>query len=88
MARRPAHRLRRKPPFFAPVPLRTRRDGWNVQCQCEFLTHLYLTGSVRSAVPAAAMSRHSAYRLRKRARAEGFAYAWDAVLMPPGAEKV
>ena len=56
--------------------------------QCKFLTHLYLTGSVRSAVPAAAMSRHSAYRLRKRAGVEGFACAWDAVLMPPGAGQV
>ncbi|MCR2833297.1 hypothetical protein [Parerythrobacter lacustris] len=80
----PAHRARRKPPFFLPVPLRTRRDGWTIARQCHFLVQLYLTGSVAAAAGAVGMSRTSAYRLRGRAGAEGFAWAWDRVLTPPG----
>ena len=80
----PAHRLRRPPPFFAPVPLRSRRDGWTVERQCGFLARLYVSGSVRAAARAVGMSRASAYRLRGRAGAEGFAHAWDHVLTPPG----
>lgn len=81
----PVHRLRRRPPFFAPVPLRTRRDGWTVARQCAFLAQLYLTGSVRTAAARVGMSRASAYRLRARGDAAGFAQAWDHVLTPPSA---
>ncbi len=84
MRKRPAHRLRRKPPFFHPVPLRARRDGWSEARQCAFLAWLYLTGSVGAAARAVRMSRNSAYRLRARAGAESFAHAWDTVLTPPG----
>lgn len=80
----PVHRLRRSPPFFHPVPLRTRRDGWTVARQCEFLAQLYVTGSVAAAARSVGMSRNSAYRLRARDGAEGFASAWDHVLTPPG----
>lgn len=80
----PAHRARRKPPFFHPVPLRARRDGWTVERQCEFLAQLYVTGSVALAARRVGMSRNSAYRLRGREGAEGFAHAWDHVLTPPG----
>ncbi|WP_222927444.1 hypothetical protein [Qipengyuania marisflavi] len=52
--------------------------------QCEFLAQLYLTGSVSAAAREAGMTRASAYRLRARAGAEGFAAAWDRVMMPPG----
>lgn len=83
-AKTPAHRARRKPPFFAPVPLRTRRDGWTVERQCGFLAQLYVTGSVALAARRAGMSRNAAYRLRAREGAEGFAAAWDHVLTPPG----
>ena len=86
--KRPAHRLRRRPPFFHPVPLRSRRDGWTVHRQCGFLAQLYLTGSVREAARRVGMSRASAYRLRARAGAEGFAAAWDHVLAPPGAGRL
>ena len=82
MPKAPAHRLRRKPPFFHPVLLRPREDGWSVVRQCEFLAQLYLTGSVAAAARKVGMSRASAYRLRKRAGAEGFAHACDAVLVP------
>ena len=88
MPKAPAHRLRRKPPFFHPVLLRSREDGWSVVRQCEFLAHLYLTGSVAAAARRVGMSRASAYRLRERTGAEGFAHAWDAVLTPPGSGRL
>jgi hypothetical protein len=84
MARTPAHRLRRRPGWFRPVPLRARGDGWSEARQCAFLAQLYLTGSVAAAAQAVGMSRASAYRLRKRAGAESFAFAWDRVLSSPG----
>ncbi|MCB2066468.1 MAG: hypothetical protein KDE15_07490 [Erythrobacter sp.] len=84
----PAHRARRRPPFFQPVPLRARADGWSVARQGHFLAHLYLTGSVAAAARMVGMSRESAYRLRARAGAESFAQAWDHVLTPPGSGRV
>lgn len=83
-AHKPAHKLRRLPPFFHPVPVRARRDGWSEVRQGGFLAHLYFTGSVGAAARAVGMSRASAYRLRARAGAEDFVFAWDAVLTPPG----
>ncbi|MFN2100922.1 hypothetical protein [Altererythrobacter sp. MF3-039] len=87
-ARKLAHRLRRRPPFFHPVPLRTRRDGWSEARQCGFLAALYFTGSVGRAAKAVGMSRASVYRLRERSGALDFAFAWDAVLTPPGSGRV
>lgn len=84
MRKTPAHKRRRKPPFFHPVPLRARADGWSAQRQCAFLAQLYFTGSASAATRAVGMSRASAYRLRQRAGAQGFAHAWDMVLTPPG----
>lgn len=84
----PAHRCRRRPPFFQPVPLRNRADGWTARRQSDFLAHLYLTGSVASAARAVGMSRMSAYRLRRREDAQSFAHAWDVVLTPPGAGRI
>ena len=80
----PAHRRRRRPALFHPVPLRARADGWSEARQCGFLAELYLTGSVTAAARAIGMTRASAYRLRARAGAESFAHAWDRVLTPPG----
>ena len=82
--KRNAYRRRRRPPFFHPVPLRARGDGWSEARQCGFLTQLYLTGSVAAAARAVGMTRASAYRLRARSGAENFAHAWDRVLTPPG----
>ncbi len=79
-----AHRRRRRPGFFHPVPLRPRADGWTVRRQCEFLALLYVSGSVTAAASGAGMTRETAYRLRRRAGAESFAAAWDRVLTPPG----
>ena len=84
MGKTHAHRLRRRPGWFRPVPLRTRADGWTEVRQCAFLVQLYLTGSATAAAKAVGMSRASAYRLRERPGAESFAYAWDRVLSLPG----
>lgn len=78
------HQRRKRPPFFRPVPLRARADGWGEARQCGFLVQLYVTGSVAAAARAVGMSRASAYRLRERKGAESFARAWDRVLTPPG----
>lgn len=83
MPKPPAHRLRRRPLFFHPVPLRTRRDGWTVERQCAFLAQLYLTGCVSAAAREVGMTRHSAYRLRAREEAQSFAWAGDRVLEGP-----
>ncbi len=88
MAKPLAHRLRRRPGWFRPVPLRPRRDGWSVARQCAFLVQLYLTGSVAVAARHVGMSRASAYRLRARAGAHSFANACDRVLTPPGSGSV
>ena len=83
-----AHRLRRRPGWFRPVPLRARRDGWSVARQCAFLARLYVTGSVAAAARHVGMSRASAYRLRESEGAQSFAHAWDRVLTPPGSGHV
>jgi len=70
-------------PAFYPVPTRTRRDGWTVERQADFLGMLAETGSVIGACEAVGMSRKSAYRLRALPGAESFAAAWDAALGLP-----
>jgi hypothetical protein len=77
-ARRAYRRLR--VPTFYPVPTRTRRDGWTVERQADFLGMLAETGSVIGACEAVGISRKSAYQLRARPEAESFAAAWDAAL--------
>jgi hypothetical protein len=84
MSKPSPHRVRRRPGWFRPVPLRSRRDGWSELRQCAFLVQLYLTGSATAAAKAAGMSRASAYRLREHEGAESFAFAWDRVLLLPG----
>jgi hypothetical protein len=77
-ARRSYRRLR-VPPFYR-VPTRTRRDGWTIERQADFLGMLAETGSVIGACEAVGMSRKGAYRLRALPGAESFAAAWDAAL--------
>lgn len=84
----PAHRVRRRPPFFRPVLLRARADGWNEERQCEFLASLYVTGSVAGAARNVGMTARTAYRLRARVGAESFAWAWAHVLTPPGSGRI
>jgi hypothetical protein len=68
----------RVPPFL-PVPLRARADGWTPERQARFIGLLAETGSVAEAARRVGMARESAWRLRRRAGAASFAYAWDAV---------
>ncbi len=79
--RRACRRLR--VPAFCPVPTRTRRDGWTVERQADFLGLLAETGSVIGACEAVGISRKSAYQLRARPGAESFAATWDAALGMP-----
>jgi hypothetical protein len=72
-------RYARVPPFL-PVPVRARADGWTVERQVRFIGYLAETGSVGRAAQRVAMSRESAWRLRGRAGAASFAYAWDTVI--------
>ena len=81
-ARPPRRRQPRVPPFY-PVPIHTRRDGWTVKRQTDFLGFLAETGSVAGACEAVGMSRKSAYALRARPGAESFSAAWDAALGAP-----
>ena len=80
-ARRAYRRLR--VPAFYPVPTRTRRDGWTLERQADYLGMLAETGSVIGACEAVGISRKSAYQLRARPGAESFAAAWDAALGGP-----
>ncbi len=83
---RPARHIR--VPAFAPVPLRTRQDGWTPERQGHFLAELARLGSVAGAARAVAMSREGAYALRRAPEAGSFAAAWDAVLrMPSGPQR-
>ena len=79
---RRAYRRLRVPAFY-PVPLRTRRDGWTMERQADFVGLLAECGSVIGACEATGMSRKSVYRLRALPGAESFAAAWDAVLGEP-----
>lgn len=80
---------RRHIPAFHPVPVKGRRDGWTVSRQADFIGALFETRSVLAAARTVSMSRESAYKLRRRDGATGFAAAWDAALnkadQPPGA---
>ncbi len=75
--RRPRHP---RVPAFSPVPTRERADGWTPARQAAFLAHLAVTRSVSAAARRVKMARETAYRLRRKAGAESFAAAWDAVL--------
>lgn len=73
---RAAHR--RRVPAFHPVPVGDRHDGWTHARQADFIGMLAQTRSVLEAARFVSMSRESAYRLRRRPGAAGFAAAWDA----------
>lgn len=78
--RKPPRKPPRRVPAFAPVRSRARKDGWEALRQAEFVGALAETGSVSAAARRVGMARESAYRLRGREGAEGFAAAWDAAL--------
>ena len=62
---------------FTPVPVTPRRDGWTPTKQRAFIDALGICGEVVTAAAAVGMSPKSAYALRRRPGAEGFAAAWD-----------
>lgn len=69
------------PPTFTPVPSRKpRHDGWTPERQRRFVAALARLGNVGAASRAVGMSATSAYNLRKRPGAQGFAAAWDDAL--------
>lgn len=76
-------RARRTIPAFHPVPIGQRADGWTHERQAQFIGYLAETGSVLAAARKVSMGRESAYRLRARHGAAGFAAAWDAALGKP-----
>ena len=90
-----AARLAHIPPGaldFIPVPVKARRDGWTARVQKFFVLTLAAGLGASGAARAVGRSRQSAYRLRERPDAAGFAAAWDRALHfaglrppPPGA---
>lgn len=74
---------RRRIPAFHPVPVGPRCDGWTPERQAQFIGCLAESRSVVAACRRVSMGRESAYRLRKRPGAAGFAAAWDAALGKP-----
>jgi hypothetical protein len=68
------------PALPATVPVKLRLDGWTAARQRQFLDALADSGCVSIAARAVGMSKESAYRLRRRAGAEGFARAWDGAI--------
>jgi hypothetical protein len=76
---------RRRIPAFHPVPVGHRQDGWTPRRQAAFVGYLAETRSVEGACRRVRMGKESAYRLRKRPGAAGFAAAWDAALGKPHA---
>ncbi len=71
-------RITRRIPWFAPVPVQLRANGWTPARQVAFIGHLAQTRSVALAAQRVGMARETAYRLRTRKLAEGFVRAWDA----------
>jgi hypothetical protein len=66
---------------FTAVPLdRRRANGWTPGQQERFILALDAMGSVGQAAKAVGMSRQSAYNLRERPGAEGFARSWDLAI--------
>jgi hypothetical protein len=62
---------------FASVAPRPRRDGWTPAVQHAFIAAIAVGGSVSDACRHVGRSRKSAYAMRQRDDAAGFAAAWD-----------
>lgn len=78
-----ASRLAHIPPGaldFAPVAVKSRRDGWSPAAQQLFVLALAAGLGVSAAARAVGRSRQSAYRLRERPDAASFSAAWDRAL--------
>ncbi len=75
---------------FALVATRPRHDGWTAARQRGFILLLRETGTVTTAARMVGLTTRSAYRLRDRPGAAGFAAAWDRALTQhrdPGFER-
>lgn len=62
---------------FDPVPVAARHDGWTPEKQRWFIDALAACGCVKAAARHVGMTAKSAYRLRNRPDAAGFAAVWD-----------
>jgi hypothetical protein len=65
---------------FEAAPVKARHDGWSGERQRRFVLALARGASVGEAAKGVGRSRQTAYALRRRAGAEGFAAAWDEAL--------
>lgn len=72
-------------PDFTPVPVRARRDGWTPARQAAFIVALAHRRNIVAAARSVGLSCQSAYRLRDRPDAAGFAAAWHRALATPPA---
>ena len=84
-ATHPRPHSRRRIPAFHPVPVKPRKDGWTPERQAAFVGYLAQTRCVTTAAAMVGKDKTSAYRLRRREGAAGFAAAWDAALGQGGA---
>ncbi|MDH4746532.1 hypothetical protein OMP43_21115 [Sphingomonas sp. CBMAI 2297] len=66
---------------YTPIALRARHDGWTADRQRGFLIALAETGCISEACAAVGLTARSAYRLRRRPDATGFAEAWNDALL-------
>jgi hypothetical protein len=65
---------------FAPVPRRSRRDGWTPDVQRAFIREMARAGGVTAAARAVGRSKRSAYTLLNHPLAGSFANAWSKAL--------
>lgn len=65
---------------FTPAPVRARSDGWDSATQQRFVLHLARGAGPSEAARHVGRSKQTAYALRARPGAEGFAGAWDAAI--------
>ena len=72
---------------FTPAATRRRIAGWTPARQAAFVAALFDGHGVRAAAASVGLTAQSAYALRRRADAAGFAQAWD-VAIEAGAMKL
>lgn len=65
---------------FTPVPVRARSNGWHPDVQRRFVLHLARGAGPGEAARHVGRSKQTAYALRERADAGGFADAWDTAV--------
>lgn len=73
---------------FTPAAIRARRDGWTPERRRAFIAALSLRPSVTAAAASVGLSARSAYKLRQKVGAEGFAAAWDRAIEAAFARRI